>query len=84
MGVSFPRTGSLALRAEMKLPGEALLEFGVATEGSGTRLTQAARFLPRGLAGLAYWYGVRPLHAVVLDGMLGGIRDAAELAPGAR
>jgi uncharacterized protein YndB with AHSA1/START domain len=74
----------LALRAEMKLPGEALLEFAVAPEGSGTRLTQTARFLPRGLAGLTYWYGVKPLHAIVFDGMLRGIRDAAERAASAR
>jgi hypothetical protein len=50
----------LSLRAEMKLPGEALLEFTLAPEADGTRLTQTARFLPRGLAGLAYWYGVLP------------------------
>jgi uncharacterized protein YbjT (DUF2867 family)/uncharacterized protein YndB with AHSA1/START domain len=67
----------LSLRAEMKLPGEALLEFTLAPEADGTRLTQTARFLPRGLAGLAYWYGVLPLHAVVFDGMIRGIESAA-------
>ena len=71
------RGRSLSLRAEMKLPGEALLEFTVASEASGTRLTQTARFRPRGLAGLAYWYAVLPLHAFVFRGMLGGIRAAA-------
>ena len=67
----------LSLRAEMKLPGEALLEFDVAPEGSGTRLTQTARFLPRGLAGLAYWYAVLPCHGFVFDRMIRGIRRAA-------
>ena len=67
----------LSLRAEMKLPGEALLEFSLAPEAAGTRLTQTARFRPRGLAGLAYWYAVLPLHAVVFRGMLQGIRGAA-------
>ena len=67
----------LSLRAEMKLPGEALLEFTLEPEGAGTRLTQTARFLPRGLAGLAYWYAVLPLHAIVFRGMLQGIRRAA-------
>jgi uncharacterized protein YbjT (DUF2867 family)/uncharacterized protein YndB with AHSA1/START domain len=67
----------LSLRAEMKLPGEALLEFTVEPEASGTRLTQTARFRPRGLAGLAYWYAVLPLHAFVFRGMLEGIRSAA-------
>jgi 3-oxoacyl-(acyl-carrier-protein) synthase III len=71
----------LSLRAEMKLPGEALLEFTVSSEAGGTRLTQTARFQPRGLAGLAYWYAVLPLHAVVFDGMLQGIRTAALLTP---
>jgi uncharacterized protein YbjT (DUF2867 family)/uncharacterized protein YndB with AHSA1/START domain len=76
------RNRRLALRAEMKLPGEALLEFAMEPVAGGTRLTQTARFLPRGLAGLAYWYAVLPLHAVVFKGMLEGVRRAAsELAP---
>jgi uncharacterized protein YbjT (DUF2867 family)/uncharacterized protein YndB with AHSA1/START domain len=67
----------LSLRAEMKLPGEALLEFTLTPHGGGTRLTQTARFLPRGLAGLAYWYSILPLHAVVFSGMIRGIERAA-------
>ena len=76
-GVDSPRR--LTLRAEMKLPGEALLEFRLApNQRGGTRLTQTARFRPRGLAGLAYWYAVLPFHGLVFRGMLGGIaRDAA-------
>lgn len=75
----------LALRAEMKLPGEALLEFHLeprAAEGGGhrTHLTMTARFLPKGLLGLAYWYAALPLHHVVFRGMLEGIRRAAEQA----
>jgi hypothetical protein len=61
----------------MKLPGEALLEFSLEPEAAGTRLTQTARFLPRGLAGLAYWYAVLPLHGIVFRGMLKGIQRAA-------
>jgi uncharacterized protein YbjT (DUF2867 family)/uncharacterized protein YndB with AHSA1/START domain len=71
------RNRRLALRAEMKLPGEALLEFTLEPEAGGTRLAQTAKFLPRGLAGLAYWYTVLPLHAVVFRGMLQGVRRAA-------
>jgi uncharacterized protein YbjT (DUF2867 family)/uncharacterized protein YndB with AHSA1/START domain len=67
----------LALRAEMKLPGEALLEFTVEPEAGGCRLTQTARFLPTGLAGLVYWHSVRPLHGIVFRGMIRGIRDSA-------
>ena len=72
------RNRHLALRAEMKLPGEALLEFEVEPTQGGSRLVQTARFLPRGLFGLAYWYAVLPLHAIVFRGMLQGIRRAAE------
>jgi uncharacterized protein YbjT (DUF2867 family) len=69
----------LRLRAEMKLPGEALLEFDIEPAEDGrSRLTQTARFLPRGLFGILYWYAVLPLHRVVFEGMLQGIRRAAE------
>jgi uncharacterized protein YbjT (DUF2867 family) len=73
----------LRLRAEMKLPGEAVLEFEVhpcGNDGDSTRsrLTQTARFRPKGLLGLMYWYVVLPLHGIVFKGMLRGIRRAAE------
>ena len=62
----------------MKLPGEALLEFNlVPIENGGTQLTQTARFLPKGLLGLAYWYAVLPFHNIVFRGMLGGIEKSA-------
>ena len=73
------RDRELRLRAEMRLPGEAELDFELAPLGeSGTRLVQTARFKPRGLAGVLYWYGVMPLHGIVFRGMLEGIRKAAE------
>jgi hypothetical protein len=67
----------------MKLPGEAVLEFAVRPYGPGKNgeracLTQTARFRPRGLLGLVYWYAVLPLHRIVFSGMLQGIRRAAE------
>ncbi len=68
----------LELRAEMKLPGEALLEFVVEAAPEGSRLTQTARFKPRGLAGLLYWAAVYPFHGFVFRGMLTGIRRTAE------
>lgn len=67
----------LALRAEMRLPGEALLEFEIRPGGDRCRLVQTARFKPRGLLGLLYWALVAPLHGVVFRGMLDGIRRAA-------
>ncbi len=69
----------LALSAEMKLPGEALLTFELEPIEEGlTRLTQTARFLPRGLMGLLYWITVLPFHGFVFRGMLGGIQRTAE------
>lgn len=76
------RNRHLALRAEMKLPGEAMLAFDVedlAPAGEKcTRLVQTARFQPRGLLGLLYWYAVLPFHGFVFRGMLEGIRREAE------
>ena len=51
----------LRLRAEMRLPGAAWLEFEVAPQESGGRtIRQTAIFEPRGLSGLAYWYALLP------------------------
>jgi len=75
----------LGLRAEMRLPGEALLQFDVepdAARPGGATLVQTARFKPRGLGGLLYWYAVTPAHGFVFNAMLHGIRRAAEQAAG--
>ena len=68
------------LHAEMKLPGTAQLGFHMAPtkEKSTTRLTMTARFRPKGLLGVLYWYAVVPLHNIVFGGMLRGIKRAAE------
>jgi uncharacterized protein YbjT (DUF2867 family) len=69
----------LRLRAEMRLPGRAWLEMRAAPAGDGrSRYRQRAIFLPRGLAGHAYWAAVWPLHAVVFGGMARNIARAAE------
>lgn len=73
----------LRLRAEMKVPGTATLEFQVGREHGGrgrATLTQRARFEPRGVWGRAYWYLLWPLHVVVFRGMAAGIVSAAEQA----
>lgn len=60
----------LLLLAEMKLPGEALLDFTLEKTLAGdTILTMTARFLPRGLGGILYWWAVYPFHSVVFRGM---------------
>lgn len=68
----------LRLAAEMKLPGRAWLEFAVEPLPDGrSRVRQTATFDPVGLAGLAYWYAVWPLHRAVFRRMLEGVTDAA-------
>jgi uncharacterized protein YbjT (DUF2867 family) len=67
----------LRLIAEMKLPGRAWLEFEVTGDGSSATIRQTAIFDPVGLLGLAYWYGLYPLHQFVFSGMLRGIAKAA-------
>lgn len=63
----------LLLYAEMKLPGEAWLEFRVSQGPDGARLEQKATFRPKGLLGRAYWYAVLPFHHFVFEGMIRGI-----------
>lgn len=81
--VEVERPRRLTLRAEMKVPGDAVLDFEIETTGTPgrTMLTQTARFRPRGLAGLLYWYAVLPFHKPVFDGLFNGI---ATTASGAR
>jgi uncharacterized protein YbjT (DUF2867 family) len=67
----------LRLYAEMRLPGRAWLEFEVTPEGRGAFIRQTATFDPLGLAGLAYWYGIWPLHRLVFAGMLRNLARAA-------
>ncbi len=73
----------LRLRAEMRLPGRAWLQFELEPEGGFTRLRQTAIFEPRGLAGLAYWYGLFPVHRLIFAGMLRGIAAAVTEASAA-
>ena len=59
----------LLLFAEMKLPGEAWLEFRI----SENRLYMTATFRPLGLWGRIYWYSIFPLHIIVFRGMINRI-----------
>lgn len=71
----------LRLRAEMRVPGLAWLEFHVehAPDG-GSVLRQRATFAPHGLAGHVYWWAIAAFHGVVFGGMVRGIARAAERA----
>lgn len=59
----------LLLFAEMKLPGEAWLEFNITEKDGRSFLRQTATYRPRGLFGRLYWYSVLPFHHFVFNGM---------------
>jgi uncharacterized protein YbjT (DUF2867 family) len=59
----------LLLYAEMKLPGEAWLEFKI----ENNTLIQTATFRPLGILGRLYWYSVLPFHGVIFNGMINHI-----------
>jgi len=69
----------LRLRAKMRLPGRAWLQFEVAPDASrgGSSIRQTAIFDPRGILGRVYWYALAPIHHFVFAGMLRGIARAA-------
>jgi uncharacterized protein YbjT (DUF2867 family) len=69
----------LRLRAEMKVPGLAWLQFKAEPlEDGSTQLTQTAFFAPNGLFGLLYWYGLYPLHGLIFSGMIARLAQNAE------
>ena len=72
----------LLLRAEMKLPGVAWLEFNAVSLGEGgTLLSQTSYFAPKGLAGVLYWYALLPLHKLVFNGLIRRVgRIATEMS----
>jgi hypothetical protein len=67
----------LRLRAEMKVPGRAWLQFEAKPHNGNTRLIQTAFFAPKGLFGLLYWYVLYPIHSLIFSGM---IRELAHQA----
>ena len=81
----------LRLRAEMKVPGDAWLEWQITEEGGTATLHQLARFHPRGVAGRAYWWLLLPIHKVIWNQLAkrlvhtaenaGAVNEAAEAPP---
>jgi hypothetical protein len=69
---------ALKLRAEMKLPGIAWLEFIVENNGNGSRLKQTAYFIPSNFLGYVYWYVLAPAHFLIFRNMARNIVKAAE------
>ena len=71
----------LRLRAEMRVPGQAWLQFSAVPEGDGTRLIQTALFAPRGLLGLLYWYAMYPAHLFIFGDMAKAVAQLAQTEP---
>ena len=88
--IGIQQNPSLTLRAEMKLPGTAILDYQLNTpsnvsngstdsaDSPTTSMTMTARFRPKGILGILYWYSVLPFHGIVFKGMLKGIKRNAE------
>ncbi len=68
----------LRLRAEMKLPGTAWLQFEVLPDLDGARIEQTAFFDPHGLSGYLYWYTFLPFHRFLFPGLIRALRRTAE------
>jgi uncharacterized protein YbjT (DUF2867 family) len=72
-------TQLLRLRAEMKVPGQAWLEFqAISIDEQRTKLIQTAYFAPQGLPGLLYWYVLYPIHSHIFSSMIERIAKEAE------
>jgi uncharacterized protein YbjT (DUF2867 family) len=73
----------LRLRAEMKVPGRAWLQFETKTQDDGqTALIQTAFFAPKGLWGLLYWYALYPIHGLIFSSLIKQIQRRAEANQG--
>jgi uncharacterized protein YbjT (DUF2867 family) len=73
----------LRLRAEMKVPGRAWLQFEAIPEGDRTRLVQTAFFAPMGFFGWLYWYGIYPIHSKIFSDLVQAIAGDAMAPSGA-
>ena len=71
----------LLLYAEMRLPGEAWLQFRIVDNEDGTHaLEQLAAYRPEGLAGRLYWYSVLPFHGIIFKGMVKNLTEFGKSA----
>jgi uncharacterized protein YbjT (DUF2867 family) len=72
------RPRMLRLRAEMKVPGAAWLQWETREEGGATLLIQTALFAPRGLSGALYWYLLYPIHGLIFSALARAVVADAE------
>ena len=78
--LNLEHTSKLLLLAEMKTPGEALLEININDVGNAQcEIVLLSRFFPKGLIGIIYWYVLYPFHQYVFNRMLQGIVNASGL-----
>jgi uncharacterized protein YbjT (DUF2867 family) len=69
----------LRLRAEMKVPGDAWLQFEAKPHSEGgTLLVQTAFFAPKGLSGFLYWYLLYPIHGLIFSGLIRNLARRAK------
>ncbi len=71
----------LRLRAEMKVPGRAWLQFEAEPADGGSVLRQTAFFAPHGLAGHLYWYLLYPVHALIFSGLVRRVAERGASLP---
>lgn len=74
------KNNRLLLFAEMKLPGEAWLEFSIVQSKNRCILKQTATFRPRGIMGRNYWYAMLPFHYFIFRNMLKNIAGKSNKA----
>ncbi len=75
----------LRLRAEMKVPGRAWLQFQAEELGvARTQLIQTAYFAPKGLVGLAYWYCLWPVHGFIFSRLIRNLAEGAKFRHSSR
>ena len=68
----------LRLRAEMRLPGDAWLEWQLSESAEGVLLRQRARFHPRGVLGRLYWWSLVPIHTMIFGELIVRLASSAE------
>ena len=67
------------LKAEMKLPGKAWLQYEIIPINKNKcNLIQSAFFEPKGLGGLAYWYFLYPIHKIIFNGLIKTVGERVE------
>jgi len=70
----------LRLRAEMRVPGAAWLQWEITPDPRGSLVTQTALFVPTGVLGRLYWYSLYPIHALIFSDLVNAIGTEAERA----